>query len=87
MDKKERKKIESIITITRWKMKEAGFVGALIVGKDAEELRQSIKNTFIGLLNDADLEELKTTIEHIANTQSKREKDKPRPKHVQLYMF
>ena len=45
---KERKQIEPIITSTRWKLKEAGYIGALVVGKDAKELRECIKNTFVG---------------------------------------
>ena len=49
MTRKERKKIEPIITSTRWKLKEAGYIGALVVGKDAAELRECIKNTFVGL--------------------------------------
>ena len=39
MTTKERKKIEPIIESTRWKLKEAGYLGALVIGKDAAELR------------------------------------------------
>ena len=84
---KERKKIEPIITSTRWKLKEAGFIGALVVGMDATELRECIKNTFVGLLADADLDEVKSALEHIIALESKREKSKPKPEPEQLYLF
>lgn len=63
MTTKERKKIEPIIESTRWKQKEVGYIGALVVGKDATELRECIKNTFVGLLADADLDEVKSALE------------------------
>ena len=87
MTTKERKKIEPIITSTRWKLKEVGYIGALVVGKDAKELRECIKNTFVGLLADADLDEVKSTLEHIIALESKREKSKPKPEPEQLYLF
>lgn len=87
MTAKERKVIEPIIESTRWKLKEAGYLGALVVGKDAAELRECIKNTFIGLLADADIEEVKKTVEMIDYLQFTREKNKPKPEPVQLYLF
>ena len=87
MTRKERKKIEPIITSTRWKLKEAGYIGALVVGKDAAELRECIKNTFVGLLADADLDEVKSALEHIIALESKREESKPKPEPEQLYLF
>ena len=87
MTNKERKKIEPIITSTRWKLKEVGYIGALVVGKDATELRECIKNTFIGLLADADLNEVKIALEHIIALDSKRDKSKPKPEPEQLYLF
>ena len=81
MTTKERKKIEPIIESTRWKLKEAGYLGALVIGKEC------IKNTFIGLLADADIEEVKKAVELIDYLQFTREKDKPKPEPVQLYLF
>ena len=79
MTTKERKKISPIIENTRWKLKEVGYIGALVVGKDAAELRECIKNTFVGLLADADLEEVKSALQHIIDLGFKRDKTKPRP--------
>ena len=87
MTTKERKKIEPIITSTRWKLKEAGYIGALVVGKDATELRECIKNTFVGLLADADLDEVKSALEHIIALDFKRAKSKSRPKPEQLTLW
>lgn len=87
MTRKERKKIEPIITQTRWKLKEVGYIGALVVGKDATELRECIKNTFVGLLADADLDEVKSALEHIIALGINREKNKPKPEVKQLYLF
>ena len=87
MTTKERKKIEPIIQSTRWKLKEVGYIGALVVGKDAAELRDSIKNTFVGLLADADLDEVKSSLEHIIALGINREKSKPKPEPQQLYLF
>jgi hypothetical protein len=87
MTTKERKKIEPIIESTRWKLKEAGYIGALVVGKDATELRECIKNTFVGLLADADLDEVKSALQHIIDLDFIRDKSKPKPQPEQLYLF
>ena len=87
MTNKERKKIEPIITSTRWKLKEAGYIGALVVGKDAKELRECIKNTFVGLLTDADIDELKAATERMAEIQKQRKTTAPKSEYQQLYLF
>ena len=87
MMNKKQKKIEPIITSTRWKLNEAGYIGALVVGKDAKGLRECIKNTFVGLLADAELDEVKSALEHIIALDFKRDKSNPRPVTEQLYLF
>lgn len=74
MTTKERKMIEPIIESTRWKLKEVGYIGALVVGKDATELRECIKNTFVGLLADTDLDEVKSALEFIIRFEFKRKR-------------
>lgn len=87
MTTKERKKLLPIIESTRWKLRQEGYIGALVVGKNGNELRECIKNTFVGLLTDADLDEVKDALQHIIDIEVTREKSKPRPQPQQLYLF
>ena len=86
MTAKERKVLEPIIEQTRCKLSAAGYKGALIIGKDVAELRECIKNTWIGLLADADIEDVKKALEWIDAHQFKREKKKYE-NPTQLFLF
>ena len=86
MTTNEKKLLEPIIEQTRCKLAAAGYKGALIVGKDAAELRECIKNTWIGLLADADVEDVKKSLEWLNDLQFKREKKKYQ-NPTQLFLF
>lgn len=87
MTNKEKKTIDGIVTRTRLALQGTGFQGALIVGKDASELRDCIKRTWLGLLADADLDELKAATERMAGIRKQRKANAPKPEHQQLYLF
>ena len=87
MTNKEKKTIDGIVTRTRLALQGAGFQGALIVGKDASELRDSIKRTWLGLLTNADLDELKAATERMEEIKKLRKATAPKPEHQQLYLF
>ena len=86
MTAKERKTLEPIVEQTRCKLSAVGYKGALIVGKDIAELRECIKNTWIGLLADADIEDVKKSLEWLNDLQFKREKTKHQ-NPTQLFLF
>lgn len=87
MTNKEKKAIDGIVTRTRLALQGAGFQGALIVGKDASELRDSIKRTWLGMLTDADLDELKAATERMAEIRKQRKANAPKPEPKQLILW
>ena len=87
MTTKERKKLDGICTRTQMQLQEAGYKAVLVVGKDASELRDSIKRTFLGLLQDADLKELSEATERLAIIRKIRESNKPKAELKQLTLW
>ena len=86
MKAKEKKILEPIIEQTRCRLAGVGYKGSLIVGKDVAELRECIKNTWIGLLADADIEDVKKALKWIEANEFKRKKAKSE-NPTQLYLF
>ena len=86
MTTNEKKLLEPIIEQTRCKLAAAGYKGALIIGKDVAELRECIKNTWIGLLADAEIEDVKKALEYIDALQNKRAKER-KANPTQLFLF
>ena len=86
MTTKDKKKLEPIIESTRYKLASVGYKGALIIGKDVREIRECIKNTWVGLLADADIAEVKNALKWIEENEFKRKKAKAE-NPTQLYLF
>lgn len=87
MTTKERKKLEGICTRTQMQLQEAGYKAVLVVGKDVSEMRDSIKRTFLGLLQDADLDELREATERLMTIRKTREANKPKAELKRLTIW
>lgn len=60
--------IKRIVEDTRKRLNGVGYKGALVIGKNIGELREAIKASFVCLLTDADIEEVKEAVSWIDST-------------------